>query len=174
MLMSFNETMVIALDESIVEILSESWENHRKNKENKKPRKKFNLPNKKEEVEKAKPFLNFFGKDQFRINHKNKEWYVKFSLHAMARYVERDAKMDKKWLDELLVKMIKVLQFKEKNKMFLVYSVSLKRAMVVNKKTDDSFNVITVYPEGENVQSKNTQKVLIESLGVIDEYIEIE
>ena len=48
--------------------------------------------------------------------------------------------------------------------------------MVVSKKTDDSFNVVTVYPEGENVQSKNTQKVLIENLyyGVIDEYIEIE
>lgn len=179
MLESFNESLVIALEESLVE----SWENHRKNKEsgeNNKPtqkkRRRPNMVNKKEEVEKAKPFLSYFGKDQFRINHKNKEWYVKFSLHAMARYVERDAKMDKKWLEELLVKMIKVLQFKEKNKLFLVYSVSLKRAMVVSKKTDDSFNVVTVYPEGENVQSKNTQKVLIENLyyGVIDEYIEIE
>lgn len=178
-LISFNESLVIALDEDLVE----SWENHRKNKESgdkQKPRDKnrrsFNSVVKEEEVELAKPFLTYFGKDQFRINHKNKEWYVKFSVHAMARYIERGAKLDKSWLDSLLIKMIKVLQLKEKNKLFLVYSVSLKRAMVVTKKEDDSFSVITVYPEGENIQSKNTQKVLIENLcyGVIDEYIEIE
>ena len=169
---TINESLVIALDES--------WENYRKNKESGEvPKRKFKRVDseaKKLEIEKAKEFKQHFGKDNFVLKHKGKDWYIRFSTHAMARYIERDAKLDKKYLDDLLIKMIKVLQFKEKNKMFLVYSVSLKRAMVVNRKEDDSFVVVTVYPEGENVQSKNTQKVLIEKLyyGLIEEYVEIE
>lgn len=169
---TINESLIIALDES--------WENFRKKKESgEKPKRRFvtkDSDSKKQEIEQAKEFKKFFGTDNFVMKHKGKDWYIRFSTHAMARYIERDAKLDKKYLDDLLTKMIKVLQFKEKNKMFLVYSVSLKRAMVVNRKADDSFIVVTVYPEGENVQSKNTQKVLIENLyyGLIDEYIEIE
>ncbi len=168
------------INESLLIALEESWENFRKKKESgEKPRRRFtriDSDEKKEELKKAKEFKSNFGADNFVLKYKGKDWYIKFTTHAMSRYIERDAKLDRKYLDDLITKMIKVLQFKEKNKMFLVYSVSLKRAMVVNRKTDDSFVVVTVYPEGENVQSKNTQKVLIENLyyGLIEEYVEIE
>lgn len=138
-----------------------------------------------QEKELAKKFKAAFGKDNFRIVFKNKEWYVKFSLHAMARYIERNGKLEKAWLEDLLTKMIKVLQIKPKGQMYLVYSVSMKRAMVVNRNDDDAFTVVTVYPEGENANgTATTKKVFIESLleslkgtvfeGVIDEYVEVE
>ena len=133
-----------------------------------------------EERELAKAFKSTFGRDNFRIMWKGKEWYVKFSIHAMARYVERDGKMEKAWLDELLIKMIKVLQYKQQGQMYLVYSVSMRRAMVVNRSDDDAFTVVTVYPAGDQKASANTKKVLIEQLqgtifeGLIDEYVEIE
>ena len=101
-------------------------------------------------------------------------------LSAMARYVERDGKMEKAWLDELLIKMIKVLQYKQQGQMYLVYSVSMRRAMVVNRSDDDAFTVVTVYPAGDQKASANTKKVLIEGLvgtifeGLIYEYVEIE
>lgn len=133
-----------------------------------------------EEKELAKQFKSTFGRDNFRIMWKGKEWYVKFSIHAMSRYVEREGKMDKAWLDELLIKMIKVLQYKQQGQMYLVYSVSMKRAMVVNRSDDDAFTVVTIFPEGDQKASANTKKVLIEQLqgtifeGLIDEYVEIE
>lgn len=178
LLESFNEQLLVRLEEKYVDGIPTV----KKDANGKiRPKRQFKKPSKfgdekSQEVERAKEFKSFFGGDKQRITHKNKEWYVTFSVHAMSRYIERDAKLDKKYLEDLLIKMIKVLQFKEKNKLFLVYSVSLKRAMVVTKKADDSFTVVTVYPEGENVQSKNTQKVLIENLFevIIDEYLEIE
>lgn len=127
------------------------------------------------EKETAKGFTDFFKKSKFRITYKKQEWYVSFSIHAMARYMERDIKLDEKWLEELLIKMIKVLSVKEKDKMFLIYSNSMKQSLVVTKTDRDSFKVVTVYPTGENINSKGTQKVLIESLlQFIDETIEIE
>lgn len=177
------------LKESLIEILDEKFLNRQDyiNKKagaqsgkgkftNNKSRKEI----KDQEIETAKEFKSFFGRDNFRINWKGKEWYVKFSVHAMARYIEREGKLDKSWLEELLIKMIKVLQFKPQGQMYLVYSVSMKRALVVNRSDDDSFSVVTVYPEGDQKASTGTKKVLIEQLkgtvfeGLIDEYIEIE
>lgn len=178
---------MLTLKEALVQALDEKFINRQdyidKKTDTQKGKGKFS--NKQEvkagEAELAKKFKAAFGKDNFRITWKGKEWYVKFSLHAMARYIERNAKLEKAWLEELLIKMIKVLQVKPKGQMYLVYSVSMKRAMVVNRKEDDSFTVVTVYPEGENANgTATTKKVLIEQLkgtifeGIIDEYVEIE
>lgn len=177
------------LKEALIQLLDEKFVNKQeyiKNKtdattsKSKFTNKKSKSDIKSDEKELAKTFKSTFGSDNLRLKYKGKEWYVKFSIHAMSRYIERGGEMDKTWLDELLTKMIKVLQFKPKGQMYLVYSVSMKRAMVVNRSDDDSFTVVTVYPAGDQKASANTKKVLIEQLegtifeGLIDEYIEIE
>lgn len=169
---SINESMIQSLDEKFH---SNSKFVHKDKDGVIKPKKKFNKPDKSEETETAKKFKDYFHKDNFRITVKKKEWYVKFSTHAMARYIERGIKLDNDWLNDLLTKMIKIISVKEKNKMFLIYSTSMKQALVVTKTADDSFKVVTVYPTGENINSKGTQKILIESLmHFIDESIEID
>lgn len=177
------------LKESLIQALDEKFINRQdyidQKAQNQTGKGKFtNKPSRSEikdgEKEMAKTFKSTFGKDNFRIVWKGKEWYIKFSIHAMARYVERGAELNKTWLDELLIKMIKVLQYKPQGQMYLVYSVSMKRAMVVNRSDEDAFTVVTVYPAGDQKASANTKKVLIEQLqgtifeGLIDEYIEIE
>lgn len=128
------------------------------------------------ENDNAKKFKDFFGKSKFRIKLKDKEFYFNFTIHAMSRYMERDAVLDKSYLDSFLTKVLKGVQHKEKDQLFLVYSNSLKRAIVVVKKSDDLFNVVTVYPEGEHVQSKNTKKMITENLFdyLIEEVIDVE
>lgn len=122
----------------------------------------FTLKDKSSEKESASKFKSFFKTSNFRIRMPKNDVYFKFTLHAQARYIERDAPLDIKYLNDVLKNIAKAIQFKEKGHIFLVYSNSFDRALAVTKVEDDQFKVLTVYPKGDRKPKKDTKKVLTE------------
>lgn len=122
----------------------------------------FSIKDTEKEKAKALQFKDFFKTSKFRIHLPKEDVYFKFTFHAQARYIEREAPLDVNYINKLLKNVAKSVQYKEKGQIYLVYSNSLERAIAVTRMEYDLFKVLTVYPHGDRKPAKDTKKVLTE------------
>lgn len=120
---------------------------------------RFEFNSNNDETKSMSKFKSNFGSDAFNV----KGIKFKFTNHAAHRYIERFNNDSKLYLLDQLKKIANELRDKE-NKLYFFKIKGIDKGFVVDRITDRTATIVTVYGDEMINKRKTTETIILESI----------